>query len=109
MKNKAANIPRKKKLLEDSKVVSNLLSRFEEEGAKDSVVGDIQGMSEKQMSVPKLRKVVVKPRRGWKGKERVSVGRIDDLMLKFGNKTQVDTKRKIQEDQNMTTNKRSKF
>ena len=109
VKNKAANIPTKKKLLEYSKVVSNLLSRFEEEGAKDSVVGVVQGMSEMQMPVPKLRKVVVKPRRGWKGKEIVSVRRIDDLMLKFGNKSQMDTKRKIQEDQNMTTNKRSKF
>ena len=126
MKKKATNIPRKNKLLEDSKIVSNLLSRFEEEGgneisragtiAHDSVVGlsvrnkhNVQVMSEKQMPVSKVRKVVVKPRRGWKGKERVSVSRIDDLMLKFGNKTQVDSKRKVQEDQHMTTNKRSKF
>ena len=104
MKNKATNIPRKKKMLEDSKIVSNLLSRFEEEGGneisragtvvQDSVVGlsernkhNVQVMSEKQMPVSKVRKVVVKPRRGWKGKERVIVSRIDDLMLKFGNET----------------------
>ena len=45
----------------------------------------VQVMSEKQMPVSKVRKVVVNPRREWKVKERVSVSRIDDLMLKFGN------------------------